>query len=339
MKIGSIGEFGLIERIKGCVAAGDRSVLIGIGDDAAVVEGRPGLYRLITSDAFVEGVHFKREFARPWQIGWKIMAANLSDIAAMGGEPRWVVVSVALPEAVSVEETEELYRGMDAVCSRFGCSIVGGDTSFSPNRMLISIAAIGEVEKERLTLRRGAKIGDAICVSGDLGGSQAGLEVLWEKGLTDEDLVRRHLEPIPRIREARAMGDVARIHAMIDISDGLSSEIHHICRESRVGARLFAAQIPICSGAREVAQKLGRSPLDYALGGGEDFELLFTLCPGDVERVRSHLLNNTGTPVRVIGEIVEPAKGVIIVGEDGRERKMPALGYRHFRDHSKGSLE
>ncbi|MCK4591780.1 MAG: thiamine-phosphate kinase, partial [Candidatus Latescibacteria bacterium] len=196
MEINNISEFGLIERIKKWVTPADSSVLIGIGDDAAVVEDQPGLYRLITTDAFVEGVHFKREFATPWQIGWKMMAANLSDIAAMGGKPQWAVICVAFPEAVSVEEVEELYRGMDAVCSEFGCSIVGGDTSLSPDRILISIAVIGEVEKERLTLRRDAKIGDAICVTGDLGGSQAGLEVLKEKGPTDADVVRRHLEPV-----------------------------------------------------------------------------------------------------------------------------------------------
>lgn len=333
MRVRSIGEFGLIERIKKWVTPDDSSVVVGIGDDAAVVEDRPDLYRLITTDAFVEGVHFRREFATPWQIGWKAMAANLSDIAAIGGEPRWAVVSVAFSETISVEEVEELYRGMNAVCSPFGCSIVGGDTSFSPDRMLISIAVIGEVEKERLTLRKGAKIGDAICVTGELGGSEAGLQVLKEKGPTDEDVVRRHLEPRPRLREARTMGEVGRIHAMIDISDGLSSEIHHICRESRVGARLFAAKIPICPGAREIARKVGRSPMDYALGGGEDFELLFTLCPGEVERVRSHLLNNIRTPVAVIGEIVELRKGVVLVGEDGREREMPQSGYQHFRGH------
>ncbi|HDN67617.1 MAG TPA: thiamine-phosphate kinase, partial [Firmicutes bacterium] len=245
MRVRSIGEFGLIERIKKWVTPDDSSVVVGIGDDAAVVQDRPDLYRLITTDAFVEGVHFRREFATPWQIGWKAMAANLSDIAAIGGEPRWAVVSVAFSETISVEEVEELYRGMNAVSSSFGCSIVGGDTSFSPDRMLISIAVIGEVEKERLTLRRGAKIGDAICVTGELGGSEAGLQVLKEKGPTDEDVVRRHLEPRPRLREARTIGEVCRIHAMIDISDGLSSEIHHICHESRVGARLFAAKIPI----------------------------------------------------------------------------------------------
>lgn len=333
MRVRSIGEFGLIERIKKWVTPDDSSVVVGIGDDAAVVEDRPDLYRLITTDAFVEGVHFRREFATPWQIGWKAMAANLSDIAAIGGEPRWAVVSVAFSETISVEEVEELYRGMNAVSSSFGCSIVGGDTSFSPDRMLISIAVIGEVEKERLTLRRGAKIGDAICVTGELGGSEAGLQVLKEKGPTDEDVVRRHLEPRPRLREARTIGEVCRIHAMIDISDGLSSEIHHICHESRVGARLFAAKIPICPGAREIARKMGRSPMDYALGGGEDFELLFTLCPGEVERVRSHLLNNIRTPVTVIGEIVELEKGVVLVGEDGREREMPQSGYQHFRGH------
>jgi thiamine-monophosphate kinase len=332
MKINSIGEFGLIERIKGWVTPGDSSVLIGIGDDAAVVEDRSGLYRLITTDAFVEGVHFKREFATPWQIGWKTMAANLSDIAAMGGNPRWAVVCVVFPEAVSVEEVEELYRGMDAVCSEFGCSIVGGDTSLSPDRILISITVIGEVEKKKLTLRRSAKIGDAICVTGDLGGAQAGLDVLKEKGKTDQKVVERHLEPTPRVNEARTMGEIGRIHAMIDISDGLSSEVHHICRESGVGARLFAVQVPVSPDAKQVASRQGRSPLDYALNGGEDFELLFTVSPGDVERVRSHLLNDTGTQVAIIGEIVGAGKGVVIVGDDGKEGKMPRLGYQHFLD-------
>ena len=332
MKINSIGEFGVIERIKRWVTPGDSSVLIGIGDDAAVIEDQPGLYRLITTDAFVEGIHFKREFATPWQIGWKTMAANLSDIAAMGGNPRWAVVCLAFPGTMSVGEVEELYRGMDAVCSEFGCSIVGGDTSLSPDRMLISIAVIGEVEKERLALRRSAKIGDAICVTGDLGGARAGLEVLKEKGQTDEKVVKRHLEPTPRVKEARTMGEVAQIHAMIDISDGLSSEVHHICRESGVGARLFAVQVPIFPDAKQVASRQVRSTLDYALNGGEDFELLFTLSPMDVERLRAHLLSNTGTRVTIIGEIVESEKGVVIVGEDGRERELTSLGYQHFLD-------
>jgi len=151
-------------------------------------------------------------------------------------------------------------------------------------------------------------------------------------------VVRRHLEPVPRVRQSRAMAQVARIHAMIDISDGLSSEVNHICQESKVGARLLATQIPIHPGVEQVALRRGKLPLDYALGGREDFELLFALVPEDADRVRSHLLSRTGTPVSLIGEVVEAERGIVIVCKDGGETRMPALDYQHFLGQSGGNL-
>jgi len=330
MEIREIGEFGLIEKIKGCVTTQKESVVLGIGDDAAVIKETSGNYWLITSDTLVEGVHFRQEFATLWQIGWKAGAANLSDIAAMGGEPRWAVVCLSFPGHMRVRDVEDLYRGMDRVCSKFGCDIVGGDTTLSMGGMTISIAVVGRVDEERLATRRGAKVGDAICVTGDLGGSKAGLESLKEKGQTYGYAIRRHLEPVPRIHEAKAIGDVARVHAMIDISDGLSSEVNHICRESRTGARIFAASIPVHEDTREIARRRGESVLDYALSGGEDFELLFTLAPEKVDAVRSHVEKNTGTPISVIGEITDDEKMIVIVDEDGNEEKLFPLGYQHF---------
>jgi len=338
MEVGSLGEFKLIKLIRDLLGRPPGNVLVGIDDDAAVVELPDGRCYLLTSDMFLEGIHFKTAWATPWQIGWRAMAANLSDVAAMGGEPLFALVSVSIPPSTEVGFVGELYKGIGAISSEFGCSVVGGDTNSSGSGLVISIALFGRADRARISLRSGAEIGDLIFVTGDLGGSKAGLEVLKRgrepfRGM-DETLIGRilakHLEPIPRIREARAISAKLRVSSAIDISDGLSSDLHHICERSGVGARLYADRIPVDEGTEEVARRLSKSPMDYVLSGGEDFELLFTVPRGEPTERISEIEGLTGTKISLIGEIVSPSDGCKLIYPDGAEVPVEPSGYRHF---------
>jgi thiamine-monophosphate kinase len=337
MNIDSCGEFGLIERLKKCVTAPSNFVIIGICDDAAVFETKPGSLTVMTADALVEGVHFDLSFAPFQDVGWRAMAANLSDIAAMGGHPTWATVCLCIPSSCALESLEALYTGMDAVAAPLGCRIVGGDTTSSPSGLTISIALLGETPRERLTPRSGVKPGDLLCVTGHLGGSRAGREVLRRRRLGRplegpfEETTRRYLRPVPRVREAAAMGDAARIHAAIDVSDGLSSEVHHLCRMSRVGARIDGGSVPVHPDTDGVARLCGGEALTFALSGGEDFELLFAVASCDAEKVARAVKDATGTPVSVIGEAVPPEEGIRIRREGEGWTPLAAAGYEHFR--------
>ena len=328
-----IGEFGLIDRVKKSVTNSAKSVIISIGDDAAAIAWNAGKMLLLTSDAFVEGVHFNTAYATFWQIGWKAMAANLSDIAAMGGWPHGATVCLCASGDLAVQSVDELYGGMEAIGSRFGCPIVGGDTLQSPQgELFLSISMIGGVCRSRLKTRGEAKPGDLLCVTGDLGASKAGLVMLAEEGVRGAARrpVRRHQEPVPRLLEADVISEFEGVHAMIDISDGLASEINHICRESQVGARISSEQSPAHRTTQEVADRHGSPYLDYALYGGEDFELLFAVEPSDVEEIISAVMDRTGTRVSPIGEIMDAERGVCLVTPDGAMDMLPNFGYRHF---------
>lgn len=341
MNIGSYGEFGLIERLKKCVTAPSDFVIIGISDDAAAFETEAGRVTVMTADAFVEGVHFDPSFVPFRDLGWRAMAANLSDVAAMGGRPTWATVCLCIPPSCPAESLEALYAGMDAVAAPLGCRIVGGDTTASPSGLMLAISLLGEVKRERITPRGGVRPGDLFCVTGHLGGSRAGLEVLRRGRLGRplqgcfEEVVGRFLRPVPRVREAAAMGDAAAIHAAIDISDGLSSEVHHLCRMSRVGARIEGGSVPIHAEAHAVARLCGEEGLTFALSGGEDFELLFTVAPGDAERVARAVEAATGTPISVIGEGIPPEEGVRIRRDDAWH-PLSNAGYEHFKVSSIG---
>ena len=311
----------------------NKSVIIGINDDAAVLDEGSEHLILVTTDAFVEKIHFDCVYASFYQIGWKAMAANLSDIAAMGGIPSVATSALAVSNVVSVEDIQALYQGMDAIGERFYCDIVGGDTISSSGPMMLSITLLGKVSKKQLTLRSGAQVGDLICVTGHLGGSRAGLKVLQKHSqepssvLHSEDetlVIKKHLEPMPRIMEASLLTRTGAIHAMIDVSDGLSSEIHHICTQSQVGAKIFAGQVPIDSSTKRIAEAYQDSALDYALSGGEDFELLFTVSPEDIDRC------SLDTHISVIGEILEQEADVTLHYKDGSVEHIPCSGYQHF---------
>lgn len=342
MKLGQIGEFGLIDRLREKVFRPNQKVVTGIGDDAAAVRVSSGELLLLTTDVLVERVHFDRRIHSFWQIGWRAMVANVSDIAAMGGLPRYALVSICLSETISVEEVEELYEGMQTAADEYHLQIIGGDTVSSPRDVVVSISLSGEIEEKSLMTRGGAQVGDLICVTGELGGSQAGLAMLKMISLKRKGDVlplpaekwsavrERHLQPRARLREARLLAQGGVVNAMIDVSDGLAGEVGHIAEESSVGAEIQSAEIPIGPETRRVARHLGVPVLDLALHGGEDFELVFTISAAAAQPTAKRILRETGTAVSIIGKVLPAEDGIVLVSPRGKRTPMLTEGYRHF---------
>jgi len=332
MTLRELGERGLIERIRRRLGAPPPEVLLGIGDDAAAVAWA-GRTLLLTTDTLLEGVHFRTSTATFRQIGAKAMAANLSDIAAMGGEPRWVLVALAVPAGLGVADVDELYAGMEEMAGPHGAALIGGDTSASPDRIVLALTVVGEVEGAPLT-RRGARPGDAILVTGELGAAAAGLALLEGDGagLSPQErapLERAHRVPTPRVREGRLIRRSGVATAMIDLSDGLATDLGHIATESEVGARVSLAALPVEAATRRAAQALGRDPWRLAATGGEDYELLFTASRAEAEALAARIAGETGARVSLIGEIRPAADGVAFVDEAGRPVAV-GLGFDHF---------
>jgi len=305
------GERALIRRLARLPKS--KNIIAGIGDDCAVVERTGSPLQLYTVDMLVEGDHFSRVYFTPYDIGIKAMESNVSDIAASGGRAVYGLVSLALPDDITVEFLDEFYRGMRDVADHYGCEIVGGDTTHA-GHMVISITLIGEVSRAHLKLRSMAEPGDLIVVSGRLGGAAAGLR-LFQNGIAGYAEVKRfHTAPHCRMDQLDCILPLAK--AMEDVSDGLASEVRNICEASGVGARLDKNSIPLCEGIVETAALLGDDPYEYALYGGEDFELVYTMSPA--KRVHAY-----GT---IVGEIIA-GSGVFLDG-----RKLERFGYDHFAE-------
>ena len=299
--IQALGEVGLIARMRRRLAR-DASVLVGIGDDAAVLRGPGGLRLLFASDILVEGTHFLRRRVPAQWIGWKALACNVSDIAAMGGVPHWAVVSLGLPPQTPVRFVDGLYAGLQRCARRYHLSIVGGDT-VRALQVVVDVAIVGTVNPKHLTLRSGAQVGDALFVTGELGGS-------YVSG--------RHARFTPRLREAQALVRRLRVHAMMDLSDGLASDLWQMSRASRVVLRVEAPRVPVSRAGRTVR---------HALMDGEDFELLFAVSAREARRVPSRL---GACPVTRIGHVVRRGIGVELQARDGRVQPLTPQGFRHF---------
>lgn len=326
MRLREIGEFGLIGRIASRAVAGP-AVRIGIGDDAAATEPSPGRWLLTTSDMLVEGVHFDLAYTDPLRLGRKSLAVNLSDIAAMGGEPRDFLLSLAIPPGLAVEFLDLFTEGMLALAAEHGVALVGGDTCRSVAGLVISVTLHGEQRPERTVRRSGARPGDRIFVTGTLGDSALGLELL-RRGEREGWAVERHLDPSPRVAVGLALAGSGLATAMIDVSDGLVADLGHILELSGVGARVEANLLPLSPHFRQGACLVSADPLALALSGGEDYELLFTVPAGREGEVAS-CLTRTGVPATVIGVIAE-GSGVTVAGPDGRELHPLREGYNHF---------
>ncbi|MBW2989141.1 thiamine-phosphate kinase [Candidatus Woesearchaeota archaeon] len=312
MKLSQIGEFGIIDRIYKPVR--DKDVIKGIGDDCAVLR-MGGKTIVITTDTIVDGDHFSLRYFSPEQAGMKAIEINVSDIGSMGGIPKYALVSLVLPKDLDVKVIDGIYRGMRKSCRKHGAEIIGGNITHG-KQLTIDIDMIGEVKKENLCLRGDAKPGDFILVTGDLGSSTAGLN-LFLKGVKGfESVKKKHLEPKAKLHKVRPF--LKHINAMIDISDGLASEVTHICEQSRTGAIIFKDNIPIKDDTRMAAEKAGKDALDYALYGGEDFELAFTVSEENLGKAKGFL----------VGEITK-RKGVYLYS-NGKEEKVKKRGYDHF---------
>nr|WP_092074609.1 thiamine-phosphate kinase [Dendrosporobacter quercicolus]NSL47565.1 thiamine-phosphate kinase [Dendrosporobacter quercicolus DSM 1736]SDN05185.1 thiamine-phosphate kinase [Dendrosporobacter quercicolus] len=329
MELKQLGEFGLIDLIKENTIVDPASVIVGIGDDAAALLPSPRQLQLLATDMLIESVHFDLTTTTPWQLGYKAIAVNLSDIAAMGGVPKHCVVSLALPRNVQVDFVRDLYQGMKEICRRFTVNIVGGDTVSSPQGLVLNVAVTGEVEPARLQRRSGAKPGDLVVVTGELGNSAAGLDLLrrghWQEFVFARQLVTCHLTPQPQVQAGLLLAAFA--NSMNDISDGLASEANEIAAASQVAVRLFEQQIPLSAELTAASAVLGNAALDYALYGGEDYQLLFTIEP---EKLRVLPANEITAQLTVIGEIVRGPAGVELVAADGAARGLAPKGYNHF---------
>ncbi len=338
MKLKGLGEFSLINRLTKQMRSYDNTVILGIGDDAAAFRStNDGKCFLVTCDMLVEGHHFSRDWITPEQLGHKALAVSLSDIAAMGGIPRYCLISAGWPSQMNVEDAEGIYRGMGALAEAFGVFIIGGDTVSAP-QLILDVTVIGEMKGNPVT-RNGAKPGDLFAVTGTLGTSAAGLALL-EGGMLPEGklslaerqvLLQAHLQPQPRIREACILMEEGPPSAMIDISDGLASEIHHICESSGVGAEINQLMFPVNQETKKTAQIMQRNLLDWALYGGEDYELLVTLPENKMLAVKEKLYA-LGVAFTLIGFVTDKSKGIKLMGDNGSAVNLEKKGYDHFSD-------
>ena len=333
-QVGDIGEFELIKLLTEDVTP-DAHTIVGVGDDCSVYEIAKNRYVLATCDMLIEDVHFSRKTASPFMIGAKAIACSLSDIAAMGGRPLFTLVSLGLSAATPEEFIQDLYIGIRSMCRDYSVVLAGGDTVRSPDKLVIDVSMIGDCPKGKYVLRSGAKAGDAIVVTGFLGNSAAGLDIL--KGDKNEpdterrsELVEAHLLPEPRTEQGQYLAENFKIHSMIDISDGFAGDMNHICESSKLGARIWVDKTPISETLAEFCHGALMDPLDYALAGGEDYELLFTLSPPELERLMLEWPEEFDVPLFHIGEMDKAIDGILLLSEDGSEQPLDARSFDHF---------
>lgn len=333
-----IGEFGLIRELQQTVELQNASTILGIGDDAAVIE--PTQKRMVIStDMLVEGVHFDLTFCPLRHLGYKAVAVNVSDIAAMNAVPTQIVVSLAVGSRYTVEALKELYEGMRIACENYKVDLVGGDTTSSNAGLVINVTVLGEAAPEDITLRSTAQENDLICVTGDLGAAFLGLQILEREKqafLADpetqpelenkEYLIQRQLRPEARmdfIYELKEMG--VKPTSMIDISDGLASELLHICSQSKKGAAIYQDKLPVDQQVLDTAEEFKMDPVTCILNGGEDYELLFTVKLSDYDKIKNH------PDITIIGKILSQEEGLNLITPSGNAFPLKAQGWQHFR--------
>ena len=337
-EINTLGEFGLIEHLTKNIELQNASSILGVGDDAAVID-HFGKQTVVTTDLLVEGVHFDLMYTPLKHLGYKSVVVNLSDIYAMNATPTQIVISIAISSRFSVEAVDELYEGIYAACEKYGVDLVGGDTTSSQKGLIISITAIGEVTPDKFIKRSTAQKGDLVCVSGDLGGAYVGLLFLEreKKIFLESPGVQPDLEGeayvVGRLLKPEARKDIVEFFeketitptSMMDISDGLSSELLHICKQSQLGCVLYEDKLPIADATRQAAFKFELDPTACALSGGEDYELLFTIPQADYDKL---VLNEQ---ISVVGYMTEAEQGAHIITKGGSKHAITAQGWNHLK--------
>jgi thiamine-monophosphate kinase len=343
--ISDIGEFGLIAVMRDTLGpASDEDIVSGIGDDAAVYRVGDEQVHILTTDTLTEGIHFDRSFMPMEHLGFKAMSVNVSDVVAMNAQPRYATVTIGLSQQVTVEMVETIYEGVKEACDAYDVTVVGGDT-VSAHALSLSVTVVGEAQEENVVYRSGAQVGDKLCVTGDIGASYAGLKVLVRnrKQLEEQGedfqpnldpfsyVIRRHLAPPAQLKTVRDWAEAGVTpHALIDISDGLASEVHHICEASDVGAQLYEPALPIDPETRNTATDFGDDVGVYALFGGEDYELVFTLPEEDLDALDPQSYT-------VIGDVEspeDPERPVLIQRADGETVPLQPGGFDHFDNNA-----
>lgn len=336
--ISALGEFGLIDRWAAKFPISNKHTVKGIGDDAAVLSFDEKKV-VVTTDMLVEEVHFDMHYTPLRHLGYKAVIVNLSDIYAMNATPTQITVSLAISSKYSIEALDELYEGIAYACEKYGVDLIGGDTTASTKGLIISITALGTTNTDKIVYRNGAKEGDLICVTGTLGAAYLGLQLLErEKKIFIENpglepdfenadaLIHRFLKPEAQKDIIAYFEEVSLLPtAMIDLSDGLSSDLMHICKQSDVGAKIYESQIPMLEEVFTVAEKFGIEPITCALNGGEDYELLFTISPEDETKINAH------PDISIIGQIAPKHEGLKLLTAAGNEFNLKAQGWNHFQ--------
>ncbi len=336
-EISSLGEFGLIDHLTINNETKNASTILSVGDDAAVID-HFGKQTVISTDLLLEGIHFDLSYTPLKHLGYKSVVVNISDIYAMNATPTQIVISLAFSNRFSVEALDEFYAGVYAACEAYNVDLVGGDTSTSQRGFVISITAIGEVTPDKYVTRNGAKANDLICVSGELGGAFLGLTILErEKKIFETTGAQPDLEGqayiVGRLLKPEARKDIVEYFSeadimptsMMDISDGLSSELLHICKQSNTGCVLYEDKLPLNDEAKEFAYKLQLDPTACALSGGEDYELLFTVSQNDFEKIK------VNPSISIIGYMTEAAEGKNIITRGGNKHALVAQGWNHMK--------
>lgn len=336
-EIASLGEFGLIDHLTNNNETRNTSTVLSVGDDAAVID-HFGRQTVITTDLLLEGIHFDLSYTPLKHLGYKAVVVNVSDIYAMNATPTQLVISVGFSNRFSLEALDEFYAGVYAACEAYGVDLIGGDTSTSQRGFVISVTALGEVAPDSYVKRSTAKVNDLICVSGELGGAFLGLTLLErEKKIFEETGAQPDLEGqayiVGRLLKPEARKDIVEFFtesgitpsSMIDLSDGLSSDLLHICKQSKVGCVLYEDKLPFNEEAKEFAYKLSLDPTACALSGGEDYELLFTVTQADFEKIRSN------PSISIIGYITSEEEGKHIITRGGNKHALVAQGWNHLK--------
>lgn len=337
-EIQQLGEFGLIDRIAQKFSRVNPSSIKTIGDDAAVIAGSDEV-TLVSTDMLLEGIHFDLSYMPLQHLGYKAVAVNVSDIAAMNGRAKQIVMGLALSNRFSIEAIDLFYEGVRAACENYGVDLVGGDTTASATGLIISVTVLGTAPREKLTYRKGAHVNDIICVTGDLGGAYMGLQILEREKqvfLTNPDMqpdlekyeymVGRQLKPEARMDIVHELDELKIVPtSMIDVSDGLASELLHLARQSEVGIKVFEDKIPIDNTTYETAIEFKLDPITAALNGGEDYELLFTIRPSDYEKIKNH------PDIHLIGHMHDQAHQHVLVSKQGTVVPLKAQGWDHFK--------
>lgn len=337
--ISALGEFGLIHHLTKDFPLVNKSSHKGIGDDAAVIEFDADEQTLLSTDLLLEGVHFDLSWMPLQHLGYKAVTVNLSDIAAMNGIAQQVLVSIGISNRFSVEALDELFAGMKMACDKYKVDLVGGDTSSSAGGLVISVTVVGKAKKEDIVYRNGAKVNDLICVSGDLGAAYAGLLILQREKKTFEAnpnfqpdlqgfeyILERQLKPEPRFDVLEKLrNEGIKLTSMIDISDGLSSELHHICSQSGTGCSIYEEKIPVDIQTGRVAEEFNITDITMALHGGEDYELLFTVPIAEHEKLKDR------DDILVIGHITDKSEGMNLLSKAGQSISLKAQGWDSFK--------